>query len=305
MRAASFSPIAFMVGIAGLQLGCAPELLEIREQFANLASAAGDSQDVDLYERIRERQNARIGRTSPIFCSAEFIYRWTDEGKEHFEIGEGSFFMRPPDRVALCFGKLGEINIWMAHSVDRYWLIAKDDEKPTAILVKDGARTTVEWRGKEFVLAPKELIFAAGMFILPQADVSRWSLRRGVYRDAITITLHDGDMERRVHFSEETLLPLRLEFVESFGSRLVSSISLTRYAPLNTSVVQDESPMVPTRIVIRQLVPPLELEIDVDLDTDRASDADSVFDRVFDFDAILRSMGIHEDVVQKHGFGDE
>ena len=119
------------------------------------------------------------------------------------------------------------------------------------------------------------------------------------------MTLHEDEIARRIHFDAESLLPLRLEIFESSGKRPVAYASLTHYAPMNSSSVQGESPMVPTRIVMGQLDPPVELEINADLATHRPMTRDEIYDRVFDFDAILRSMGIPEDVVEKHGFDDE
>lgn len=298
-------PTATLFVIALAQVACSPELVEIQEQFAKSNSSALSTLSIDLYEQIKEEQNARISRLSSIFCRAEYICRWKEDGKEHLELGEGSFFIKPPDRVAACYGKLGDTSVWMAHCVDRSWLIIKDDEKPYACLVKDGFIQSVGLSENQMYVMPEELLFASGMFTLPQAELSRWSLSGGFYGDTITIVLLNDDVERRIHFSEDTLLPLRLEYYNSKENQLLSHVSLTQYEELNKSEIQSENPMYPTRIVISRVEPPFELEITVDIANNIAEGSEKAFKNVFDFDTMLRSMGISSDVVVEYGFDDE
>ncbi len=87
------------------------------------------NQPLPTYEELVRQYNDRVQLLDRLWSGAVMTIEWQDEdGKHHFEQGEGNFIYRQPRDVALTLGKLGDTMFWAGSNHEMYWFIDKQDD---------------------------------------------------------------------------------------------------------------------------------------------------------------------------------
>jgi len=244
--------------------------------------------ETPAYAELASTHNERVGKIEEFWAPTRVRIRWMEEGEEREENGEGNLIFHRPNRVALTFGKVGEIGFWAGCNDEMFWVFEGGDASRVYVARNENAFRP-ETEPLPIAVHPLEVLDLLGLFELPATTT------RPITFDESTASwvIHSPGRwsDRRLYLDVKSLLPRRVELVAPARPDVVlASADLDAYQPLDVgSLSRDDRPLVPTEITVFQPNEAGDVRIEVFRPRDRTSRG-PIRPEIFEFDAIANSM---------------
>lgn len=255
------------------------------------AAHSNPRRPVPPYSEIVEKCNARTDRLARIWAGAVTSFTWKDEdGRSHYEQGNGFFELVQPSNFALDIGKVGEVAMWMGCNQDRYWLIERGDKRVARVGRHDGPGVE-RLKDLGFPGTPKDLIDLAGVTPLPPND------------KPVEIGWTDGGLWRVVHdepygqlvreLDPDTGEPRKIEILNEDGQVRILS-KLDKYGPVELEGVGGYFPMIATQIIVEDLDNSSKMQISLERMSDgiRGARVPRLTPEIFQFEKLCQRLGV-------------
>ncbi len=232
------------------------------------------------YAAIRLQYNQRIEKLQFVHARGAIELRWTDEdGKRHFDTGDGDLWLDLPDRMALQVQKLGKNLMWIGSDGESMWFFEfRDDETVLNVhRIEDSA-------SGQLPIDPEMMLTLYGLRPLSE-DSDDASVGYDNDRNAWIVRYEDPAGATQLLIDIEVLVPIRIERLTLQGDLLAhSELRLSRYERVaSRTAVPGTSPLFPTLVDIygRDSEDSIKLAL--------RSPTDQVKARVFDLELLKRA----------------
>jgi hypothetical protein len=186
------------------------------------------------YQSLAESHNARVAKLQQLYATGSIEFRWKDDKGRHFETGHAELWLSLPRQTALRIDKVGEVLLWLGSDDERYWffdLLSKE----TSLRVGRHDEAEVKLDGADGLgMRPLVLLDLLALTPLPVSEADPTVAYAEVQKAWMVHieSTQDGSgtdhVARRVYFDQTSLLPVRVELLNSHGEVALSS-SLRRY----------------------------------------------------------------------------
>lgn len=236
--------------------------------------------DVPDYAELAQRYNRNLAHLDRLWSRSIVVMRWTDEdGRRHFEQGEGHFIFTEPDDVALTVGKLGNVMLWAGSNEAQYWMF---DLRERGVMHHGRHENVGRLCSRELPLPvqPRTVPHLLGLLPLDEtlADAAP-PVRRVHGYDVI----EPPGTRLRMMLHPDTALPVRVDLTNEAGEAVV----IARLDRHDYMEVRDVAHMAGPRIATRATVHAVGEEAELLLTLSDMSDGrrfDRIDERVFDLD---------------------
>lgn len=210
-------------------------------------SPGGPPIETPSYASIRQQYNQRIEKVQSVHARGAIELRWTDEdGKRHFDTGDGDLWLDLPDRTALRVQKLGKNLMWIGSDGVSMWFFEfRDDETVLNVHpIEDSA-------AGQLPIDPEMMLTLYGLRPLPE-DSDDTSVGYDNDRNAWIVRYEDPAGATQLLVDIEVLVPIRIERLTLQGDLLAhSELRLSRYERVaSRTAVPGTSPWFPTLVDI-------------------------------------------------------
>ena len=250
---------------------------------------------VPAYSEIAQQFNVRAGPLDRLWARTVVRAWFRDrEGKPHEEQFEGHFQYLRSDRLLLTFDKVGNTYAALGSNEERYWWIEKQQEGGANAYIGDHDKATPE-RIEELGLPVHPLSFVDVLGITPLPDLPEDG------KGSTVEWSHDGESlvvsapgrlgQRRLWLDPQTLLPSRIDLLDSSGSTVLSA-SLSKYLPVALRTPKEGwFPLAPSVIEATRESDGLRVRMDL---YDPETGGRRPKAAAFDLDALLTSFGVNQ-----------
>ncbi len=260
--------------------------------------AGGSAEPIDLTAAVAAH-NRRVRLIERCWARATVELEWTDEeGKEHWEQGDGPLIVRRPDRLALAIGKAGNTLLYLGANGERFWMLDLNAD-PAIAYVGGGPAAVPDEAPVERLplpIRPDHLIELLGFTPLPPPEEAGSPyVRTDDGRASILLAGEDPDagLLRRLVLDRRG----RVRQVELItpDSRLVLRATLDDYEPIPT-VPPAPDRQVPTYIALETGDGTGSATLFL---SQLTSEADRIRDAAFDFRALRQVYGIGPEQIRR------
>lgn len=241
------------------------------------------------YDQLRSTHNARIADVDRLWARSVVEVRWTDdEGRGHFEQGDGPLIVRKPDELALAIGKLGNTRFWLGCDGERYWLFDVGDKQRLAYVGRQDNIANARRSVLPLPIQPTRLIGLLDITPLPDTDDALVT-RDG--DDHLIVLPPDDDLAgllRKIRMDAKGRIT-EIELMDGRGRTvLLAELSRFQRMPLEGRP-PGAHPWLAGRIHI--IVPRADASVTLFIH-DPSEGAGRIKDKQFDFDALTRALKI-------------
>jgi hypothetical protein len=181
------------------------------------------------FAALAASHNDRVARLTHIYVSGVIEIRWTDRKGKHFEQGNMELWVHQPRRTALRVEKLGEPLLWLGSDDSQYWLFDLLSKERVLHLGKHDAASDASTDGTGLMIDVKPLALLDLVGITP-IDVDQPSpVQFSAQYNALTITVSGSGGPMRMFFDRQSLLPKRIESLDSGSGEIIAHSTLQRY----------------------------------------------------------------------------
>ncbi|MCP3903350.1 MAG: hypothetical protein GY715_06915 [Planctomycetes bacterium] len=240
--------------------------------------------------RLIRRHNERVEHLRRLHSIGVLEFEWVGEdGKRHHEPQVNmTLWIDLPRGTALRAEKLGENLLWVGSNAERYWVFDLMSSEPRLF---DGPHDApIHGGASPFVIRPLALLdlLALSPVADPAGPGSPSPVRVDPKTGAMVVTTAGRGGPMRLHLDTVTGLPRRVETLSPAGEvALFSVLDRDRSVPV-PGVSIAARPRQATRIRIAD--PAGTVGIGLFLDSPGPRDPSDRWDRVFDFDRLLRAF---------------
>jgi hypothetical protein len=212
--------------------------------------------------------------------------RWSDENGRHFEQGDLSLWIVPPDRTALDITKFGERIMWLGSNGPEAWLFDFRGDETVLHVAAPGDGPVVEGSG-DLPIEPGSLFALCGLTRLAPSVTAVVAWDAGL--DAYVVGPPPGGRGTRLFLDRQALLPVRAETLDAEGRVLLySELNLRRYEPVRMAGAPLRSgPRFPTLVDIYSTDDRVGVKLSVYSPVD---DAEEVRPRYFDLEWLVEKF---------------
>jgi len=244
------------------------------------------------YRPVAEKYNAWTRQLKTLWTRVDAVIQYQDaQGNLKREDAEGYLIARPPNRIALSLGKLGQTGLWVGRNDARYWLFELH-ESDTAYVgdVKNLGRPCS--RSVNWAIQPADLPLVLGWLPVPVDGLARQPrvrMQQGYATFMVPRT------RLRYWVDPNTGRPVRIDVVNPAGeAELVCLLRKPVSLEGNTDV------QVPSQIDGVWIATGERLRLNLKAPTDGRG-GQRVADALFEFDALLEELKPDKVVVLDEG----
>jgi hypothetical protein len=243
------------------------------------------------YEELAAKYNARIEPITTYRVSSVVEIRWVDEdGKKHFEQGEGLLVIRRPSEMALTIGKLGNPHFWLGSDAERYWLFDLGDKPRLAYVGKQASIANVKRRVLPLPIRPDQLIGLIGLRPMPETHAATVEVDSKLYRVTLPPDQALGKLQPRIWVDAQHR-PHRIQLLDA-KQRVLVDAKLGSFARMRRANQPPGAwPWMPQRVELSLGDGDATVTLFIRKPTDGAG---KIKDVQFDFDRLRRAHKIED-----------
>ena len=202
------------------------------------------------YRQLVQRYNANIAGLDRLWCAAAVEINWRDEdGKDHYQQGDGNVMVVLPDQLALSVSK-GQTLLWVGCDRDRYWLIdLRDKDERKAYFGRHERVGASAGPDLPTAIPVRRLPLLLGLLTLdpqPTAETTPTvEYRKGAY------VIRPPEVSARIRIDPKTALPVSVELLDPDGKPVVVSSLAKPGRVKRRGVARNAWPWIMTRIELR------------------------------------------------------
>lgn len=240
------------------------------------------------YAEIAERYNGSLENLDRLWSATNVKLAWRDdEGKAHFEEGEGKFLFVPPMSVALTVEKVGKTFVWAGADSERFWMFQRQDD--VAFVGRHANVGKPCARPLPLPVQPASVPHLLGLVPLPRAATDE-----PVEMVAGHYLIEPAGTNVRLMLDPQTLRPVRVDLTDDRGHSFVICRIAGQQRVQIDGIPIPQQPLIPTQADL--YVVGEEARMTLVLDRATTSEA-KIQARAFDFDALSKAMKPRETVV--------
>lgn len=248
-------------------------------------------------------QNERYDSLFPFMTRGEYTLM-TLAPDHDFQNGEGYIHAVSDRKICLTYSKLGNPVAYFGQNNDRYWLIHSTHEGQYGLLVNSVIRFSDLDIDDLPPYKPEDFTYLLGVFTINAPDSLSWSYYDDIEADMMTIVAVKDGFRIFVYFNRDSRLPQKVSIYKVELNQKIAESKLDSYIPkLDYESRIIENSLMPSKVVINifgDAESVLKFEF-IDYRNGPYGGGE-ISESMFDFDSLLKSMGVSSDEIFNIGF---